>query len=125
MITAAIEVDQQRDVMTADIPNAFVQTDLVSDNWERMIMKIKGQLTDMNIQIDTKTYANYVVQEENVYILNLELRRADAPEIISILQEIAPGSWRDRIQSECPQSMYNNLISERKTIDYSMACQWN
>jgi hypothetical protein len=32
MITAAIEVDQQRDVMTADIPNAFVQTDLVSDN---------------------------------------------------------------------------------------------
>jgi hypothetical protein len=57
-----------------------------------MIMKIKGQLTDMNIQIDTKTYANYVVQEDNVYILNVELRRADAPEIISILQEIAPGS---------------------------------
>jgi hypothetical protein len=38
MITAAIEADENRDVMTVDIPNAFVQTEIESRD-ERIIMK--------------------------------------------------------------------------------------
>jgi hypothetical protein len=76
MITAAVEADQQRDIMTADMPNAFAQNDLVSDNGERLIMKIKGQLTDMFTQMDSETYADYVVQEDNLNVLYVELRKS-------------------------------------------------
>jgi hypothetical protein len=43
LITATIDVKQKRDVMIADIPNAFVQTDIDDKNHiegQRIIMKI-------------------------------------------------------------------------------------
>jgi hypothetical protein len=43
LITATIDAKQKRDVMTADIPNAFVQTNVDKKNQvkgERIIMKI-------------------------------------------------------------------------------------
>ena len=41
LITAVIDAKQRRDIMTADIPNAFVQTDIEKkDNGEKTIMKI-------------------------------------------------------------------------------------
>jgi hypothetical protein len=41
LITAVIDAQQGRDVMTADIPNAFVQTDIEDKpNGEKIIMKI-------------------------------------------------------------------------------------
>ena len=41
LITAVIDAKQGRDIMTADIPNAFVQTDITAKpSGERIIMKI-------------------------------------------------------------------------------------
>jgi len=47
LITAAIEADEQINVMTVDIPNSFV-----ANNQERVMMKIKGPLAEMLITID-------------------------------------------------------------------------
>jgi hypothetical protein len=43
ILTALIDAKEQRDVMTADIPNAFVQTDIENNSkGERIVMKIRG-----------------------------------------------------------------------------------
>ena len=48
-ITAIVDALEGRDIMTNDIPNAFIQTDMPSDPDEadRIIMKITGVLVDM------------------------------------------------------------------------------
>lgn len=56
-ITAAIEAAEGRDVAIADIPNAFVQTDLIKDDKEvEIIMVIRGQLADLLIEIAPDVY---------------------------------------------------------------------
>ena len=48
LLTATIDAKEGRDVMTADIPNAFVQIDIdASPDGERVIMKITGKLVNM------------------------------------------------------------------------------
>ena len=45
LITGVIEAKQRQDVMTANIPNAFVQTDVGKRSiGEQIIMKIRGPL---------------------------------------------------------------------------------
>ena len=61
LITAVIDAKQNRDVMTADIPNTFVQTDVDKKNHikgEQIIMKIRGPLVDMLIEIAPEIYEN-------------------------------------------------------------------
>ena len=53
LITGVIEAKEDRDIMTLDIPNAFLQTDILkSDSGERTIMKFRGILVDMLCEID-------------------------------------------------------------------------
>ena len=49
LLTVTIDAHENRDVMSADVPNAFIQT--VKRGEERM-MKITGVLVDMLIQLD-------------------------------------------------------------------------
>ena len=53
--------------MTADIPNAFVQTKLPkgSGNEDRVIMKITGVLVDMMVELNPRVYSIFVVREKN------------------------------------------------------------
>jgi hypothetical protein len=62
IITGVIDAKQKRDVMTADIPNAFVQTDIALDG-DKIIMKIRGQLVDILLEICPGVYDKYVVHE--------------------------------------------------------------
>jgi transcriptional regulator NrdR family protein len=61
ILTGIIEAKEKRDVMTTDIPNAFVQasTGLTKDG-EKIIMKIRGALVDMLVEIDSHTYKEHV-----------------------------------------------------------------
>ena len=47
-ITAAIKAKEGRDVMTLDIPNAYIQTKMpnVKDDEARVIMKVQSVLVD-------------------------------------------------------------------------------
>ena len=63
--------------MVADIPNAFVQTDMVnSDKDHRIIMKIRGQLVDMLVDIDEQKYKSFVNINENGKILYVVMKKA-------------------------------------------------
>ena len=54
LLTVTIYAHENRDVMSADVPNAFIQTEMpeIKQGEERVMMKITGVLVDMLIQLD-------------------------------------------------------------------------
>ena len=54
MLTAGTEAKEHRDVATWDMPNAFIQTavDELDKDGDRIIMKIRGAMVDMPVDID-------------------------------------------------------------------------
>ena len=75
LLTATIDAEEGRDVMTVDIPNAFVQTKL-DNNQEKVIMKIRGILVDMLIEINPEMYRSYIVYEGNNRVIYVRMLRA-------------------------------------------------
>ena len=77
LITAVIDAKQGRDVMTADIPNAFVQTEIENKpDGERTIMKIRGQLVDMLTNISPEEYQDFIQEEGNQKVLYVKMKKA-------------------------------------------------
>jgi hypothetical protein len=74
LLTATIDAEEGRDVMTVDIPNAFVQTKL-DNNQEKVIMKIWGILVDMLIEINPEMYGSYIVYEGNNRVIYVRMLR--------------------------------------------------
>jgi hypothetical protein len=70
-----MEGKQQRDIMTNDIPNAFVQTPIPQDG-EKIIMEIRGQLVDLLLEIAPETYETYIVYKANKPVLYVRMLRA-------------------------------------------------
>ena len=60
--TGVIDAKQRCDVMTLDIPNAFVQTKIPL-NGDKIIMKIRGQLVDILLELCVGVYDDYVRDE--------------------------------------------------------------
>ena len=58
-----IEAKQQHNIMTADIPNAYVQTD-INQSGKKIIMKIRRELVDILVDVSPEIYSNYVVQKK-------------------------------------------------------------
>ena len=76
MLTAVIEAEEQRDIATCDIPNAFIQTELNPDEeGNRTIMKIRGPLVDILCEMDPK-YKEYVTFEGNSKVLYVHVTKA-------------------------------------------------
>jgi len=64
-ITATINAHEERDVMTADIPNAFIQASLenLKNGDEKAIMKVTGMLVNLLVQVAPHVYGPFVVFE--------------------------------------------------------------
>jgi len=63
--------------MTLDIPNAFVQTDVrQKEGDEKIIMKIRGQLVEILLEISPVTYKDYVVYENGKKVLYVQIMKA-------------------------------------------------
>ena len=63
--------------MTANIPNAFVQTDMINkNNNEKTIMKIRGTLVDMLVDIDPLTYHDFVLYKRKYKIIYVGMKKA-------------------------------------------------
>ena len=67
MLTAVIDAHEERNVMTCNILNAFIQALMpeVKDGDERVMMKITGVLVDMLVELNPELYGPYVVYERN------------------------------------------------------------
>ena len=78
MLTAVIDATEERNIMTCDIPNAFIQALMpeVKDGNERVMMKITGVLVDMLVELNPELYGPYVVYEKNRKVLYVQVMRA-------------------------------------------------
>jgi hypothetical protein len=65
LITGVIEAKEERDVMTCNIPNAFIQAYIPrkEPGEDRVTMKITGVLVDMLFDINPEVYGSAVVLE--------------------------------------------------------------
>jgi Reverse transcriptase (RNA-dependent DNA polymerase) len=59
MLSCIVDAHEERDVMTIDIPNAFIQTK-VENPTDRALIKIKGLLVDVLLEIAPEVYGKYV-----------------------------------------------------------------
>jgi len=78
MLTGVIDAHEERDVMTCDIPNAFIQALMpeTKDRDERVMMKITGVLVDMLVKLNPELYGPYVVYENKRRVLYVRVLRA-------------------------------------------------
>jgi hypothetical protein len=76
LLTATIDAKEHRDIMSADISNAFVQTDMVNDGNEKVIMKIRGPLVHMLVSLDPVLYNPFVVSDNADKVLYVQLLRS-------------------------------------------------
>ena len=78
MLMAVINAKEGQDVMCADLPNGFIQTEMpkVEKGEERIIMKITGVLVDMLVQLNPQLYGPCVVYEKNHKVSHIQVLRA-------------------------------------------------
>ena len=74
-LTTMIDAKEGKDIMTNDIPNAFIQVEILEckDGKDQIIMKITGVLVDYLVKIAPEIYANYIVIEKGKRVLYVEV----------------------------------------------------
>ena len=77
-LTTIIDAHENRDMLTGDVPNTFIQTEIPNAEQaeERIIMKITGVLVDYLVDIDPAEYGPKVVYEDGKKVLYLEVLKA-------------------------------------------------
>jgi len=72
-ITATIDAHEERDVMTADIPNAFIQASLenLKDGDKKVVMKVTGMSVDLLVKVAPDVYGPFIVFENGRNVLYL------------------------------------------------------
>jgi len=77
-ITATIDAHEERDVMTADIPGAFVQASLenLKDVDEKVVMKVTGMLLDLLVKAAPDVCGPHVVYENGRKVLCFQVLKA-------------------------------------------------
>ena len=74
MLTAVIDAHKEHDMMTADVPNTFIQTPLEQVDGENCIMmKITGVLVDILLADNPDLYGGYVVHERGQKVLYVKV----------------------------------------------------
>ena len=65
MLTAAIDAKEGHDVMSEDIPNAYIQAELplTPEGNDRVIIKLQGMLVDLLEEMYPDFYTPFVVME--------------------------------------------------------------
>jgi hypothetical protein len=71
-ITLTIDAKENREVVTMDIPGAFLH----ADNKDYVIMKMVGMLAELMVKTNTKMCRQFVVLEKGRSILYLRLQKA-------------------------------------------------
>ena len=72
MLSAVIDAHEQRDVVTLDIPGAFMQADID----DVVHVKFEGEIAEMLVKLDPKLYRKYVKNENGKTVLYVELLKA-------------------------------------------------
>ena len=114
LLTAGIDAMEGRDIMTEDIPNAFIQVHVPeSPDGERIVMKIRGVLVDWLIELDPVSYTQFVVYENGKKVLYVKILRA----IYGML--VASLLWYRKLRSDLEEigfkfNEYDSCVANRQ-----------
>ena len=76
-LTCIIDPYEYRDVMSADVPNAFTQAVFRRDpDKDRTVMKITGRLVDILVNMHPEVYKDCVVVDKGKRALYAEILKA-------------------------------------------------
>ena len=64
ILSCTIDAKERRHVATIDVPNAFIQTRVVDDK-RKVIVRIRGPLVDMLVEIAPEVYGPYVTTDKH------------------------------------------------------------
>ena len=125
-LTAIVDAKEERNVMSLDIPNAFIQAEIPKGKGEeKIIMKITGKLVDYLLLIAPEVYGGYVVYENGKRVLYVEVLRALYGMLISaLLWYKCFRSDLEKIQIQSVWSVYCELYGERETKHNSFPRRW-
>jgi len=59
--------------MILDISNTFVQTNILDKNSEKIIMKIRGSLADIPLEIDENKHKDFVIYHRKEKLLYIKM----------------------------------------------------
>jgi hypothetical protein len=124
LITGVIDAKHNRDVMTLDIPNAFVQME-ISLGGEKIIMKIlQGQLVDILLELCPGVYKDYAIIEGKHKIMYVRMLKALYKMLISsILYYI---KFRKDIESiGFEVNPYDMCVANRKANGKQQTVTWH
>ena len=78
MLTMCVDAKEGRDVMTLDVPNAYIQTpmDQPTDGSDRVLMKLEGTLAEMMVELDPDTYGQFIEYHKGKPILYVVVLKA-------------------------------------------------
>jgi hypothetical protein len=71
-VTAAIDAKENREVVTIDIPGAFLH----ATNDDYVVMRMNGTLTELMAKTDPNLYRKYLTDEKGKKVLYLRLQKA-------------------------------------------------
>ncbi len=71
-VTSTIDARENREVVTIDIPGAF----LYATNKDYIVMQMNGTLAKLMAQTDPKLYTKYLVDKKGKKVLYLRLQKA-------------------------------------------------
>ena len=102
MLTTIVDANEERDVMTVDLPNAFIQTELpeMKEGDEKIIMKITGVLVDLMVEMDPEIYGPYVVYENGSKMIYVQVLRALYGMLVAALL------WYKKLKSDLEELGY-------------------
>jgi hypothetical protein len=72
MLSCAIDAKEGRDVATADIPGAFMQTNMD----QTVYMQIDGMMADLLVKINPSLYTKYTLKERGKTVIYVRLKKA-------------------------------------------------
>ena len=77
-LTGIIDAKEGRDIMTCDVPNAFIQAEIPTPEKgeDRIIMKITGVLADLMVEIAPDVYGGHIVYEKGTKVIYVQVLRA-------------------------------------------------
>jgi len=75
IITGVIEAKQQRNIMTSDISNAFVQID-IDQSGEKIIIIKRGELVDILLEVSPDIHSKHFVNENGQNVLHIQMMKA-------------------------------------------------
>ena len=72
MLSCVIDAKERRQVMTCDVPGAFMQADID----EIVHVRLEGQLAELLAKVDPELYTPYLVTEKGKTVLYVQLEKA-------------------------------------------------